>query len=186
MKIFFSTSPKSKKAYSKEILAIYSYFHKNNITLTDTYIENINIEEFYRWNEKQKNKYYQDTINYIKKADICIFEASYPSLGVGHLIGESLKLHKQVIVLYLKNHIPFIVECANNENLFSVEYNLINLDHILTKNLKYVSNVQDIRFNMMLSPDIVNYMNKVSDENKLSKASYIRQLIMKDKKEREE
>jgi hypothetical protein len=72
MKLFFSTSPRAKTQFAKEIAAIYKYIHDNVYELTDNLIEKITPEMFYNMSEDDRREYYKKTIEAIKKAEALI------------------------------------------------------------------------------------------------------------------
>ncbi|NCN82742.1 MAG: hypothetical protein GW947_02130 [Candidatus Pacebacteria bacterium] len=177
MKIFFSTSPRAKQDYSQEIERIYNYFDSVKVHLTDDVIRNISEEEFYSWDAEQRKKYYKDTIRAIKKAEVCIFEATYPSLGVGHLINQALHFGKQVIVLYTDGKKPFMLDSSASDKIVILAYDRETLEEILASALEYAKGNKDVRFDFYISPEIGEYLNKVSREKRIPRSVFLRGLI---------
>ena len=177
MKIFFSTSPRAKQDYSQEIERIYSYLDKNGLQLTDEIIRNVTEDEFYSWNDVQRKKYYINTIHAIKKADICIFEATYPSLGVDHLINQALINGKPVITMYTNGKKPFMLDSADIDKITLVEYDRENLETVLASALEYAKEDSDVRFDFLISADIGRYLNWISRVKKIPRSVFLRGMI---------
>lgn len=177
MKVFFSTSPRAKQDYSQEIKRIYEYFDKNQLQLTDQIIRNVTEEEFYSWNDAQRKKYYSNTIGAIKKADICIFEVTFPSLGVGHLINQALISGKPVIAMYTNGKKPFMLDSAEIDKITLVEYHNKNLETVLSSALDYAKENSDVRFNFFISPSIGHYLDWIAREKKVPRSVFLRRLI---------
>jgi len=185
MKIFFSTSPRSKRDYAQEIEEIYSYFDKAGVQLTDDIIRNVSEEEFYSWDSEERKKYYTNTLKAIKKADVCIFEASYPSLGVGHLINQALIHGKQVAVLYTQGKKPFMLDSADIDKIALFEYDRGSLQKVLGSVLEHAKENNDVRFDFYISPEIGKYLNQVSREKRIPRSVFLRGLIAEQMREDE-
>lgn len=180
MKVFFSTSPKSKKNYRNEINRIFEFFEKQKeISLVDELIKNVEEEEFYAWPEEKKRSYYKNTIANIKKSDVCIFETSYPSLGVGHLISQAIQFGKPVLALYTEGKKPFMLESAENDKVALIEYNYNNLNSELSHGIEFAKDASDVRFNFFISPSIGNYLDWVANTKKIPRSVFLRSLIEK-------
>lgn len=121
-----------------------------------------------------------------KNADIVIVEASYPSFGVGQEISISLSLNKPVIVLYQKGKSPHILRDENGDLLILAEYTDENLVRVLDDSIDYASSNQDVRFNFFISPTIGNYLDWISQNKKIPRSVYLRNLIELDMESNEE
>ena len=65
--------------------------------------------------KKSHTEHFQQKMKSIQKADICIFEASFHSLGIGFLIQKTLEEGKPCIVLHLNKNIPIFLSGAKHE-----------------------------------------------------------------------
>jgi len=177
MKVYFSTSPRAKREYSKQIERIYNYLDKIGVQLTDETIRKVEVDEFYSWQEEKRKKYYDNTIKSIKQADICVFETSYPSLGVGHLINQALSNGKPVITMYTNGKKPFMLDSAEIDKITLLEYDNENLETVLSYALEYAKDNSDVRFNFFISPSIGSYLDWISRTKKVPRSVFLRGLI---------
>jgi hypothetical protein len=177
MKIFFTASPRLLKTKSDILVEIYNQIEKlGHNNLSKLVIEN-NVEEFYNFDEKDRVKHFKTTLCHIKNADVVVIEASIHSLAMGYILEKSLNLSKQVILIYQKGNEPFFFSGINHENFQMIDYTIENIRPVLTEAFNYATTQQDMRFNLLISPSISNYLSEVSDKERISKASFIRDLI---------
>jgi FMN-dependent NADH-azoreductase len=186
MKIFFSTTPRAKEIYEKELDLIYQTIDSLDHTLLDRVIEQVDPKDFYNWDAEKRRDYYRSTMNQIKKADVCIFEASFPSLGVGHLIDQANKYGKAVIVLFLEGKKPFMLDSADEEKIILVQYDISNIKQELKSAIDYAIETSDVRFNFFISPAIGAYLDWISKHKKIPRSVYLRSLIERDMAENDE
>jgi hypothetical protein len=138
---------------------------------------NVEVEKFYLSDIKN---FYRHTIDDLKKADICIFEASVPSLAIGHLISMAIEMGKPVIALYKAANIPFFLTGLDDEKIQVIQYELENLKDELSTAIEYASDLQDTRFNFFISPQIGSYLDWVAKNKRVPRAVYLRRLIEED------
>lgn len=181
MNIFFISSPRGIPNYLNHYIAIIDTLKKLGHQNISGFPENIQNQAFF----PNINSFYDPTVNNIKKSSICIFETTTPSIGVGHLLSLSLQMDKPIIALYLKNNLPTFLEKINNDRVQVLSYSLNNITNILKEAINYASNQQDSRFNMMLPSSMNNFLEEITKQEHTSKATYIRNLILNDKKQRE-
>lgn len=133
---------------------------------------------------KEFSTHYKSVIKWINSADMIIIEASFPStIHIGHEISLALEKNKPVIVLYEENCEPFFLQGVQDDNLFLAEYTKKNLEIVIKENIKLAKKTKHVRFNIMIEPNLFNFIKNESKKNKLSKAEYMRKLVRKDKKE---
>lgn len=183
MKIFLSTAPRFKKNFGKELEQIYRSIEKLGHTHVDDYIIRVSERDFYTHDENNIPKYYDQLIVDIKKSDVVIFEGSFPSTGIGHLLDTALYLGKSVIVLYTKDHFPFLLGGIRNERLVIIEYSIDSLEETLKTSLDYLSEKTNVRFNFFVSPEIQQYLDWVAKYKRTPRAVYLRELLERDMKE---
>ncbi len=123
--------------------------------------------------EKQKKLTEQKMLS-----DICIFEATYKSFGIGQEIAIALKSEKPVIVLYDSSFPkPHILSDLSDDSLFVLPYRIDNILEETLQVIDYLTYAKTYKFNFMISTKINRYLNWVSEQKKMPKAAYIRQLI---------
>jgi len=186
MKIFFSTTPKAKRKYEKEIKAIFEVIKSLGHSLTDDVIQKVDEEDFYGWDEEKRRKYYTNTVKAIKTADVTIFEASYPSLGVGYLISKAVVSGKPVIVLYTAGNKPFMIDSATEDKIIPVDYKIENLKNELKHALDFAKEKNDIRFNFFIPHYISHYLDWIAKNRNLPRSVFLRNLIQKDMDDNDE
>ena len=177
MKVYFSTTPRSEKKLISNILQA---IRENGHLLTSNFIENISQEEFYSQTPSQKQKYFDETTNSIAIADISIFEASTPSIGVGHLINFSVSVEKPTIVLYLKEKKPFMLEFSTFPNLFLKEYKSDSYDSVKEVISQISTEFADTRiFNICLTLQrkTINRMSEISKKYNIDRSALIEKLV---------
>lgn len=180
MKVFFSASPRALKNYENNFLKIYSIIEKlGHQHLSKLVVEN-DINHFYSYDEVDREKYFLKTMSNIQSSDVVIVEASIHSLAIGYIVEKALELSKQVIVLYTQNNEPFFFSGNTNERLQLIEYSLENISMLLKEAIDYAYNGQDVRFNMIFTNKMNNFVKKTAKSQNISKASYIRSLIYKE------
>lgn len=119
----------------------------------------------------------------IKRTDAVILEASNLNFDMGRLMTLSIFQHKPILLLQEKGkNQP--VELGSNRLVNNKTY-------ILSKDSELERKVEDFmkavkkqrltyRFNLMLSRDINSYLAEQSADKNISKADYIRSLIIQD------
>lgn len=178
MKIFFTTSPRTKLAYPKEIEAIYNVLHsQKDFHLTEKFIEQISVEDFYGWSSEKKQNYFIQTKRAISNSDVCIFEASLSSIGVGYLVNYASKLEKPSIILHRASKEPFMLSDQSSEKIITTEYSLHNIQNELIQSIDYAKGFINSRFNFVIDSDSNNYLIWASKRLNMPKSEIIRTLI---------
>lgn len=173
MKVYFGTSRRIKKIYKDEVEEIYRLIKEYGFEHTSNFV--------IQATSKKIGQLHREAIEGIKKADICVFEASRHSLSVGYLINYSLNLNKPVVVLSQSRTVSEIFEQLNLPRLIFVFYQeLGELRRRLRKILRKAASQVDIRFNFFITPLLLNYLDWVAEEKRIPKSVYLRELIEKD------
>jgi len=180
MKLFFSTTPRAKRDYLENIQKIYKTLRDLGHSLTDDTIERVDEKEFYNWDSDQRHEYFQKTMKAIRDCEVAIFEASFPSLSAGYLIGQATRANKPVIVLFTEGNKPFILDSAQNEKIILLPYNLDTLKSELKHALEYAKEQNDVRFNFFVSPSILQYLDWIASNKNIPRSVYLRSLIEQD------
>jgi len=181
MKVFFSASPRGKKNFKDEYLKIYQslikmgFTHLNSdvVSNDDNFYENLSAGGTNAYNKK----YYQ-LLQAVKEADIAIFECSSPSFAVGFLIEKAIQSSIPTIALYSKNHTPHFLAGINDDKFQLVEYATSDLEQKIIDAVNKAVQLMDKRFNFFISPQLLTYLNNVSKEQRISKSTFIRSLII--------
>lgn len=186
MKVFFTASPRILETHRTELIAIFNEIENSGHTnLSRLVIEN-DVEAFYNFNAEQRAEHFETTVNHIKSSDIVVMEASIHSLAMGYILEKALSLNKQVILLHMPGKEPFFFTGLTSENLQIIDYTLSNIPAVLSEAFSYATDQQDIRFNLLISPTIANYLSDISRKENVSKAGFVRQLIKQHMKQNRE
>lgn len=182
MKVYLSASPRGDKDFGEYYKKLYDelvklgYQHVNNEIIklsSDEFAKDMND----RGREAQLDLFNRK-IKAIKEADICIFETSIHSLGVGFLVNKALEFGKPTVVLYFRENVPYFISGAEDEKLIIREYNEKNVKKIVKEAIDIARERRDKRFNFFISPKLLEYLEKASKEEGVTKSKFIRNLIM--------
>lgn len=183
MKIYFMSSPRGKKDHDKNYASIYKAVEELGHTHTTKFLINVDASKFYLTNI---DDFFEETLKDLKRADVCIFEASIPSLAIGYLVNEAIKCSKPVIIFHTGEYIPHFLMGIHDENVQIVSYNEENLNQTLNFALNFAKDKSDVRFNFFISPSIGNYLDWISKHKNLPRSVYLRKLIEEDMKNNKE
>ncbi|MFH1244848.1 MAG: hypothetical protein V1487_04750 [bacterium] len=128
-----------------------------------------------------REKWYKKSLQELHKADLMVVEISYPSTAnVGHELTYALEIGKPVIAIYQKGREPVFLKGREDEKLLLFEYTTDDLENILDAALEYATDVQDVRFNFFISPQIGRFLDWMSKKKRIPRAVYLRKLIEED------
>lgn len=119
----------------------------------------------------------------IKKADALVVEATESNFELGRFITLALQQHKPVLMLQNENKIvPLLL---GSSRLVSLETYKVGdkkaMEQNLTSFFKTVAKQRLLyRFNFMMSREMDAFVRDKAKENSMSKADYIRTLILND------
>lgn len=186
MKVFFTASQRGKKYFDENYQKIYQIIESFGNLLLDDDILIIPESNFYQklsaGGKEATKKLYEQKIKSIQEADVCVFEASIPSVSIGYQIRKSLELNKPTVILYFKNNPPHFLLGAKEEKLIVRSYTDRNLKQVVKEVLVEVSKLRDKRFNFFIGTDLLNYLEETSRKMKITKSTFIRNLILEHRK----
>lgn len=119
----------------------------------------------------------------IKKADALVVEATESNFELGRFITLALQQHKPVLMLQNENKIvPLLLGSSRLVSLETYkDENKKEMTNILASFFKTVAKQRLLyRFNFMMSREMDAFVRDKAKENGMSKADYIRTLIMTD------
>lgn len=182
MKVFFTASHRGKTYFDEYYIKIYELIEQFNFQNLDDSLITIPIKKFYseldKLGKQRDIKLYNRNLEYIKKADINIFECSFQSISIGFMIEKSLELNKPTVVLYLEGNIPHFLAGAVGEKLIIRSYKKNNIKDVIKATLVEAKSRGDKRFNFFISPKLLSYLEKASKERNITKSTFIRNLIL--------
>ena len=193
MKIHFGCSTSELRIYSKNYLDICNILRDTGHTLTRDWIENaVSTLDAY-----EKGKFKVDTVDIYNKAvqsilasDVVIIEGTVSSFSIGHQVTLALSKNKPTLVLLynddsakknklqssfilgIKSPLLSVAKYSSKEDLKRILANFLN---------KSTSN--SVKFNIVLSKEIENYLDWASFYHKVNKSEFIREIIAKHMKD---
>jgi len=181
MKIFITSTPLGDEETRQNYKNLYDEVERLGYEHVSNFIASEAINKYYEEMHKGKTehiKFFNTMVRSIQKADICIFEASTPSFGVGFLIQRSIDYSKPTIVLHTDSKTPYFLSGIENEKLIIRSYNNANYKKVLKKALGQAREKRDKRFNFFLSPKLLQYINDASKERGITKSKLLRDMIV--------
>ncbi|MCL4208866.1 hypothetical protein KJZ63_04550 [Patescibacteria group bacterium] len=180
MKIFFTGSPRALKfpKYKNDLIEIFSSLSDYGENLSRLVID-ANPDEFYSLSYDGVVKHYQKTIDNLKNADVVVAEVSMQSMSMGYLINKSLELSKPTLCLHSKGRAPFFLSGIIDSNLIISEYSTNEIKLVVDDAFDYFAGNKDKRFNLMLPPKMLSFLNEMSKKQGLAKAEILRTQIRK-------
>ncbi len=132
--------------------------------------------------------YSKKLFNWIKKADVIVFEVSQPDVSIGFEVASALNMSKPVIILTRKDSagLPHALKGLHSDRLQLLTYDDSTLEEMLTLALEYAQETSDVRFNFFITPTISTYLDWVAKEKKIPRSVYLRRLIEREMEENEE
>jgi hypothetical protein len=183
MRVYFSAARAYREDYGSYYEKISQVLEKNGLIVTDNGRLKSPSGFFLNLKQEDKEKLYKTMIHNIDKADISIFEATFPStLHIGHEITIALEKGKPVIVLYLEGKEPILFKGLKDSRVIWVEYNSTNLAKKLHEALIEAKRNSDVRFNFFVSPKILSYLDWIAKNRMVPRAVFLRTLIEREMK----
>lgn len=181
MKVFYTVTYQGKEQFGQYYKLIYDEIKKLGYDHLDEGSATIDYEKYIELMASGRDaqvKNYHEKIAAIQKADICIVEVSSHSLGVGFLVQKALDLSKPTIVMYYKDNVPYFLQGIEDDKLIIQSYDEKNYKKVLKKALDQAREKRDKRFNFFLSPKLLNYLEKVSNDQGVTKSKVLRDMIV--------
>lgn len=183
MKLYFSAARAYREKFGKNYEAIMKVLIKEGYQVTDNGRLKSPSGAFNDLSKSEKVTLYGNMLKNIDKAEMSIFEASFPStLHIGHEITVALEKGKPVIVLYTLGKEPILFHGIQNNKVLWVEYTQANLVEKLVEALDQAKKMIDVRFNFFVSPKILAYLDWVAKEKMTPRSVFLRSLIEKEMK----
>jgi len=177
MKVYFSSSLRAKKLYKDNFKKIYQTIKDLEHKHTSDFVLKADPENFYSRTGNEFEKFYNRLTSQIKKADVCVFETSLHSLGIGYCVNLALDMGKPVIILHLEGEKPALFYGIKDDRLQICKYSKDNIKKVLKTALEVAKGMMDIRFTFFITPKITRFLDWVSKEKKTPRAVYLRNLI---------
>ena len=184
MKVFFTASIVQREELRKEYQAIINAVKKlGHELLMAGDVMNVSLEEVMNPDQKEQESYFRLWQNTINFAQIGVVEVSFPStVHIGTEIAALVERDKPVICLHTKGRDPFFTGEFHYSRFVKLEYDTETVEDVLKWGFEEVERMMNRRFTFFVSPEIDDYLNKISRQKSLPRSEYIRNLILKDMK----
>ena len=185
MKVHFAAAVDGEK---EDFIKLCKFIEKLDHTIvTDHYLSR-SLVAIQRESAEESKFYVERSMQWIKSADVVVFETTKPDISIGYELAVAVSLHKPVIALYndKKTTAPNSIKGVEKEKLQIVGYNEDTIDEVLDIVLENAAESADVRFNFFISPAIGNYLDWIAKNKKIPRSVYLRNLIQKDMEDNEE
>lgn len=183
MKIYFSAARAYREKYGQDYQKIIQVLTKDGFQVTDNGRLKSPSGAFNHLSVSEKVQLYRGMLKKIDKADISVFEASFPStVHIGHEISVALGKGKPVVVAYVEGREPLLFKGIQGSKIIWVEYSESSLTDKLTAAVELARKMIDVRFNFFVSPKILNYLDWVAQKRMIPRSVFLRNLIEKEMK----
>ncbi len=196
MKVFFYASLRGKDRCGDIFLRVfhciekegYTHVYKDIVSQTfDSYVK-----EAEEGGKDRGVKMFQKLVNQgVGKSDICVFDVSIPTIGIGFGIRHALEIGKPTIVLYNEDTYeetksPIFLFGAQDDRLLIKGYTEKNVEKVVKEALAVARERRDKRFNFFISPNLLRYLEDTSKDQKITKSRFIRNLLVEHMREQKE
>ena len=180
MKVYFSSSMRAKKLHQEIFQKIYRAISELGFKHTSEFLMKADPEEFYKRSPTDEKAFYNTMVKQIKTADVCMFEVTRHSLGIGYSVNLALDFGKPVVLLYQTGHKPYLFSALKNDKLIMAEYSSSTLKETVKDALNEAKNNIDIRFTFFITPRINQFLRSITRHKKTPRAVYLRGLLEKE------
>lgn len=181
MTIYFTASILQKDALGKYYSQIVEILESMGHKVIHEHVTQKSLKNLDDLSEEQNGKYFQQVQKWISESDVIVAEVSFPStLNIGHQVAMALEKGKSVICLYHQDRISRFFEAIKSDKLIYEEYTGSSLDHILKQSIDLALDTSDVRFNFIISPSLLEYLDWIAKNKKLPRSVYLRRLIEED------
>lgn len=183
MKVYFSVSPKAKSEFGKVYKTIFDEISRLGYQHVSSEALHEDEDSFYKEMEKGGKNIHQtlfkEKLKHIQSADINIFDLSAGGIGLGFNVEKSLELNKPTVVIYHGDNVPFFLSGIDDDKFVLVGYTEKNVKKVIRESLEVARERRDKRFNFFISPRLLEYLEKASTDEGVTKSKFIRNLIVK-------
>lgn len=179
MDVFFVSAPRSGKSMGDMLARLYreirklGHTHVSDFIATSPQVFESDMEE----GKQAMRAFYQEMAGSVRKADICVFEASVASLGVGFLIEKALSLSKPVIVLFYREQGSFLLPGVGDERLIIRVYDETDYRQVLAGAFAEASALGTRRISFLINDKLYSFLEKASALAQMTKPQYLRSLL---------
>ncbi|MFA5841743.1 MAG: hypothetical protein WC835_02150 [Candidatus Paceibacterota bacterium] len=188
MKVCFACSTSELKSRKNTYRKICGLIKELGHAITRDWLEEaIQIVEKNNFSTLDREEVYNKVVGSILASDVMIIEGTVASFSVGHQVTLALSKNKPTLFLIQRKTASKKQGKSKNSFLTGItspllkvaEYDDSNLADILNDFLNNNGGRPVVKFNIVLTKEIENYLNWASFTHKLNKSEFIRNLILK-------
>lgn len=184
MKIYFTASvsaieenPTLKERYAVIVKKLEDLGH----TVFAKHVLGIDYAEIKDKSDAYRVDYYRQMLQQINKCDLVFAELSYSSASIGHEVSLALEKNKPIIIASEQGRVPQIFKAIRGDSIYFLEYqDESDLLERLEDEIVAVKEGEDIRFNFLVPPSMVDYLEWVSKKRRIPKSVFLRDLIKRE------
>lgn len=181
MNIYFTAAISLKDKYGDYYLKIVDLLISNGHKVVHEHITKVSMKNISDSSIEERNSYYKKVQRWISEADLVVAELSFPStLNIGYEISAAIERGKTVIGLYLKDCSSAFFQGISSDKFIYEEYTEKTLEYVLKNALELAQDTADVRFNFIISPSLLEYLDWIAKNKKLPRSVYLRRLIEED------
>lgn len=178
MKIYFTASLRQRKTHGKVHRKIMDYLQHQGHIVFEKILSPHLVENNQQITARYIKEWYQEWNSYVTDCDVAVIEGSHPSsIHIGFEIAMILARGKPVVLLYREGQNPVFINDLYATKLIKSEYSEENLEDILDWCFRELEHITNRRFAFFVSPEIDDFLTKVSQDKDISRSEYIRMLI---------
>ena len=179
MNIYFLASRTQLPIYEENYIQIIKSLEKIGHKVDSSYINSTSNPNA---TSSELSAEYKEFNQKIGASDLVVAELSFPSsVNIGYRVSLALEKKRHIIGLYLHGkHLPFF-ETIDLDKFIYEEYSPKTLDNTLRQAIDLAMEKSDIRFNFILPPSLIKYLDFISTSERIPRSVYLRKLIEKDR-----
>jgi hypothetical protein len=182
MNIYFTAAVSQKNLYGTSYEKIVSLLKEQGHNVISDHIISANKKIIDSATEEDRQEYYKKVLKWISDSDVIVAEISFPStLNVGHEISLALEKGKTVIGLYNIGKASLFFKGIKSDKFIYQEYDEESLKDVLLEALDFAQETSDTRFNFLISPSLLEYLDWIAKNRRIPRSVYLRRLIEADR-----
>lgn len=179
MNIYFLASRTQLPIYGESYKQIITVLRSMGHKVDDSYIHLKSIQDFSSEELAKENK---DFLKRISNSDLIVAELSFPSsINIGYRIRLILEKNHPILGLYIRGKKTSFFETMDSDKFIYEEYTLKDLHKVLKQSLVLATEKSDIRFNFILPPSLIEYLDWIAQHERVPRSVYLRKLIEQDR-----
>lgn len=184
MKVYFTGQLYRKKDYIGQYRAIIKSLKDLDHEVLE-YVMEYSADDVLAETSEQTQAWYKTWYRCLDEMDVCVAEISFPStINIGFEVATILEKGKPVVAIFQKDSDPVFMSPEFSRRMIKVEYTLDNVKEVLGWALEEAEQWLHRRFTFFISSEIDSFLDKVSQDDGISRSEFIRGLIESEMKRR--